>query len=154
MIKVYLAAPFFNPEQLAVVEAIENLAAKHEEVELYSPRKDGVLLGMSAEERREMGPKIFRTNCAKIDWADLMIAVIDNFDTGVVWEMGYGYALGIEIATFTNHDYGLNIMLKGCSKVHLKRVGAVEEFLSLVSCGWSLDAGVYSHLKNFEPATT
>ena len=46
-----------------------------------------------------------------------MLARIDDFDTGTIWEMGYAAALGKPVVAYTTYESGrgLNLMLaKGC----------------------------------------
>ncbi len=129
----YLAAPFFKPEEKAVVEKLEK---EIEEVgfRLLSPRRSGVLFDMSPEHRKESARKIFAQNVMDIEDCDIMIAVIDDRDTGTVWEMGFCHGLGMRhIFTYTEHDYGVNIMLKGCVSGHVK---GIEELRKLLKAIW------------------
>jgi nucleoside 2-deoxyribosyltransferase len=125
--KVYLAAPFFNPEQIALVEKIEIALRSIDGVALYSPREDGVLGEMSSEDKRKATANIFRLNCENIEEADMVVAVIDGRDTGVVWELGYAYAQSNlsgfpDIVTYTSQDYGLNVMIQECVDAHVRSI--------------------------------
>src|SRR5580698_387148 len=102
--KIYLAAPFFNEKQVAKVERIERLFAGRG-VDLYSPRSEGTLIRMTAEEKKASIPRIFKTNCEKLDWADLVFAIIDDRDQGVTWEIGYAYAAHKHIVTYSDENY-------------------------------------------------
>ncbi len=129
MTTCYLAAPFFKPNEKKVVEKLEK---EIEEVgfKLLSPRRSGVLLDMSPEHRKESARKIFSQNVIDIANCDIMIAVIDDRDPGTLWEMGFCYGLGMRpIFTYTEHDYGINIMLKGCISGHAK---GIEEFRKML----------------------
>jgi nucleoside 2-deoxyribosyltransferase len=43
------------------------------------------------------------------------LAVIDDFDAGVIWEMGYAHARGKSILGYSDIEgRGLNVMLAGC----------------------------------------
>ena len=64
-----------------------------------------------------------------------MLAVIDDFDPGTMWEMGYGACFGIDIYTFSDKGYGLNVMLAGCSKGHAKGMTQLREMLNAVKNG-------------------
>lgn len=136
MLKVYLAAPFFHPDQIATVEKIEEALAPI--CDLYSPRKDGVLTKMKTpEERRLAAPKIFRRNVEKMEWADLIVAVIDDRDPGVMFEVGYAHATLTDVVTFTARDYGVNLMIQGAALAHVKSVDALVE---VIESGLSEDA--------------
>jgi nucleoside 2-deoxyribosyltransferase len=133
MLICYLAAPFFKPHEVAVVEKLER------EIEgvgfgLLSPRRSGVLLDMSPKHRKESARKIFAQNVADIVACDFMLAVIDDRDTGTTWEMGFCYGLGDRsILTYTEHDYAINIMLKGCVSGHARGVEELKSMLQAIA---------------------
>ena len=112
---VYLAAPFFNDVQRGLCTRIEERAAKHQEdglLHIYSPRNDGFVLTPDAsnEDRKE----IFDSNTAAIDAAAWVLAVIDDFDAGVLWEMGYAFAQDVPVLGYSDvAGRGLNVMLAG-----------------------------------------
>lgn len=104
---VYLAAPFFNDKQRELCDFIE----AHNAV-IYSPRKDGGVLkpDSSNEERKE----IFESNTNAIDSAAWVLAVIDDFDAGVLWEMGYAWGVKKDTLGYSDVEgRGLNVMLAG-----------------------------------------
>src|SRR5262245_58833299 len=107
---IYLASPFFNDKQLEVVKNIERLLSAMNR-EFYSPRMDGVLIHMSKEERKKQGKRLYDLNIKNIINCTLLLAVIDDWDTGVVFELGFAAGLRDRrggniptIVTFTNHD--------------------------------------------------
>ncbi len=107
---MYMAAGFFNDEQRRLCSFIESFETP--EFPIYSPRNDGFVLkpDATAEERQE----IFLSNTEAIDHAAFMLAWIDDFDTGVIWEMGYAHARGCPILAFSIVEgRGLNVMLAG-----------------------------------------
>ncbi len=131
--RVYLAAPFFTPEQLDLVVRLEGVVQAIPELTLYSPRSDGVLTKMSQEERDRAAIAIFKKNCQEIERANLVFAVIDGRDIGVTWEMGYAYGKGILVVTYTDQDFGLNVMLKSCATAHVKGLGEAFKLLKLMA---------------------
>jgi nucleoside 2-deoxyribosyltransferase len=123
MIKVYLAAPFFTPAQQQTLTAVEESLMTCSNVELYSPRQDGIVLNaLPQEERAGKCREVFETNCARLDWCDAVLAIIDGRDAGTIWEMGYAHARNKDIVTYTAHDYGLNVMLQECVIAHVKNL--------------------------------
>ena len=111
----YLAAPFFVPAQRNLCNWFENVFNRFS-LPLYSPRRDGFVLEPSAtnEERDE----IFRSNTVAIDTANWMLAIVDDFDPGVIWEMGYAFAKGVPTLCYTDvKDRGLNVMLAGSASL-------------------------------------
>ena len=128
--KVYLASPFFNPQQLSVVEKIEDLASSMPEYELYSPRKDGILIDMTPEQRKKASASVFRTNCKRIVESDLVIAVIDGRDQGTIFEIGYASAFRhIKIVTYSDEKFGVNVMLRYAVHGHVRGTTDLESFL-------------------------
>ena len=105
---MYLASGFFNKRQIELCEFIERQGVDF--FEIFSPRNDGFVLKPDASlEERSM---IFDSNEMAIKQAAWMLAVIDDFDTGVIWEMGFAYAVGTPILAYTDvPGRGLNVML-------------------------------------------
>ena len=134
MTKVYLASPFFNPEQLEVVKLVESLL-KNLGFQLYSPRLDGVIQDMSNEERQRSLKKIFDLNCKNMDEAELILAILNWRDAGVVFELGYGYAKGKTIIVFTSNDAPVNVMLKESASVSVMSFQALEAALNEFQSG-------------------
>lgn len=140
--RVYLAAPFFNPDQLALVRQLEKIVDVYSELTCFSPRREGgIIEGASREERAKMAPVIFSSNCSAIDSCDLVFAVIDGRDVGVTWEIGYAFAREKPIVTFTNQDFGLNVMIRECVTCHVMGLDQVRAFFftlqrsGLTECG-------------------
>ena len=114
---VYIASPFFNEEQLALVKSIE-YALESAGIDYYSPRSEGVLLDLTEEERQANKTRIYECNIENIENCTHMLAVIDGRDIGTIWEMGYATAIGRPIVTLSNHDYGLNVMIAESVQAH------------------------------------
>lgn len=135
--RVYLAAPFFNNDQLLVVEALEHLILDTG-FECFSPRLAENAKAMNAlfssglPAPYELKTAVFRDNCDNIDTAPFMIAVIDGRDTGVTFEIGYAYRAGIPILTFTNQNFGMNLMLAQCTIGHCKGLSDLRGALEIL----------------------
>ena len=114
---IYLASPFFNEEQLNFVKELEE-AFDIAGISYFSPRSEGVLIEMTPEEKEKKMTEIFESNVKHIAQANLVVAVIDDWDTGTVWEMGFAYGINIPIMTISNHDYGLNVMVRQSVECH------------------------------------
>ena len=159
--KIYLAAPFFNAEQVALVDQLEALVLDLG-FELFSPRKGenavemnrmlsnireyhklneinptqakmetGELLPPPPGPSDELRRAVFRDNWENIDDADLVVAVIDNFDVGVMWELGYAYARHVPVVTHTAHNYGCNLMLAHSIIGHTKSLSELSLVLEI-----------------------
>ena len=110
----YLAGPFFNETQVNLIKFLE--ALKSEMMPIYSPMSDGFVLKPDAsnEEREE----VFTSNTDAIDHSHFMLAVIDDFDPGTIWEMGYAFGKGVPILAYSDvPGRGLNVMLAGSSEL-------------------------------------
>lgn len=108
--KVYIAAPFFTPEQLAIVERVEGILDSHG-IPYFSPRSGGVLKSMSKEEQAKTKKQIFDSNIYEMDDCDHMIACVEHRDTGTSFEIGYYYAKGKPITLFADDANRINVML-------------------------------------------
>ncbi|MCP4256824.1 MAG: hypothetical protein GY774_04755 [Planctomycetes bacterium] len=111
--RVYIAAPFFNEEQEAYVAKIENCLESYN-VSFFSPRSEGVIANMkelSPADREVAIDNIFNCNIKGILECTHVLAVIDDWDIGTVFEIGYAYAHKKRIVSVTDNSYGLNIMI-------------------------------------------
>lgn len=120
---IYIAAPFFNPEQLAFVKKIEDILDKSG-MDYFSPRSSGMLKDATPEEREAHMNNIYDVNMAAMRACTSMIAVIDDYDTGTVFEIGYFTRLkelqpSRYILTISNNNHGINIMLKNSIDAHI-----------------------------------
>jgi len=111
---LYLAGPFFNPEQLAEIQMVEGLCEKLK-VTCISPRKFLVLPPKASWQDRQL---VFQKNCSSIMSSELVLACIDgqgSLDPGTVWEMGYAFAMAHPVVCFTLNGKKMNVMLaQGC----------------------------------------
>ncbi len=110
----YLAAPFFNDEQRDLATYIEGLETTDQPI--YSPRNDGYVLKPDAsnEERAE----IFGSNIMAINSARFVLVVIDDFDPGVMFELGVAHARGVPVLAYSDvPERGLNVMLAGAANL-------------------------------------
>lgn len=134
--KIYLAGPFFNDQQVLLVKDLENfLESKGHR--LYSPMKDGGLLKKGDSPSTKV--RIFAENVGAIKWSDLVVAIIDDRDSGTIWEMGYAFGINKPVIAFTNKGYGLNVMLTEAVYSFCKDKNELEESLNGNRRFWSGD---------------
>ena len=92
MRKVYIAAPWFTPEQAERLEGIKKLLTNYK-IPFYSPKDECLFTNVT-----EMDPfKVLQTNCDAIVESEFILAITDEKDVGTMWECGYAYAMGIPI---------------------------------------------------------
>ena len=87
---VYIAAPFFNDKQLAIVEEIKAIL-ENEGIEYFSPKDESMF------KQGDDPVDILISNCKAIIDSDYVIAVTDDKDVGTIWEAGYAFGNGIPI---------------------------------------------------------
>ncbi|WP_414826950.1 nucleoside 2-deoxyribosyltransferase [Apilactobacillus kunkeei] len=130
--KLYLAGPFFDDEQIDRIQRIEKALDNNPSVSGYfSPRNsnvnDGSEIGSSQWSR-----DVFQLDVDEIKKADAVIAIIDfvddNVDSGTAFEIGYAYAIDKPVVLFHEKDAIVNLMLSNGSKSYLTKVSDVEKF--------------------------
>lgn len=111
---VYLAAGFFTDKQKELCDFIEGLESTWQPI--YSPRKDGGVLKPNSPTKTIKAT--FDDNCLCIGTASWVLAVIDDYDPGVIWEMGYAYAKDRPMLAYSDvPGRGLNVMLAGSCRL-------------------------------------
>lgn len=125
---IYLAGPWFTegqPERLAKIEKLMD------ELELtyYSPRLDGIDLTPDATEADRNA--VFTDNVDHLKRAKLVVAVVDGFDTGTIWQTGTAYGLDIPVAYYseTLADGTFNVMLAKSGKAVIENMTDLKAFL-------------------------
>ncbi|TMS99267.1 nucleoside 2-deoxyribosyltransferase [Apilactobacillus kunkeei] len=130
--KLYLAGPFFDDEQIDRIQRIEKALDNNPSVsEYFSPRNsnvnDGEEIGSS-----QWSKDVFQLDVDEIKKADAVIAIIDfvgdNVDSGTAFEIGYAYAIDKPVVLFHEKDAIVNLMLSNGSKSYLTKVSDVEKF--------------------------
>ncbi len=107
---IYFAAPFFSDDQRNLCDFVEELGSEIHPI--YSPRVDGGVLRPDSNDAQRAA--VFESNKVAIETADWVLAVVDDFDSGVIWEMGYAHAKGILTLGYSDVEgRGLNVMLAG-----------------------------------------
>lgn len=148
-LSIYLAGPFFNETQVATIKKLETLLESLG-FEVYSPSRDGAKLDIS-NDSAELRAQTFSDNIKHLSSADIIVAVIDDKDTGTVWEMGCRYGRWLDryhcldgsqkddsrkdvpmIVTYTDHDYGVNLMLTESIACHCKGEAELQVYLQKV----------------------
>ena len=124
---VYLASPFFRPDQIERVELVEKLLEKYG-YSYFSPRKELVCPPNATEEVRK---KTFEGNHNGILNAEMVIAITDGKDVGTIWEMGVAYQANIPVigVAFTLGDNPFNLMLSESCFTTVKTPEELEDFL-------------------------
>ena len=138
--RIYIASPFFNSAQIAVVEMIER-ALEDNLLEYFSPmRCPATTQARATGMTPELAAQCFANDIAELDRCSHVVAVNDWLtpgsdpqpmlvrvpthgalemvaplrvpDSGTVWEIGSAYAMGKEIAIYCHETWrNPNLML-------------------------------------------
>lgn len=147
--RVYIAAPFFSPEQIARVKRVEEALEANPFVEDYfSPRLNQVeQLAFGSEAWRTA---VFNQDITYVDWSTVIVAVADmsagdkevddydcwpqhteidaDADSGTAFELGYAYATKKPVIVLHETDTTLNLMLSDSLHFYTKNVGSIEDY--------------------------
>ena len=112
--KIYIAGPFFNPQQIEVIETIKRgikmiNKAHGKNITYYSPKDDNLYTPGG-----DIPPsKCFDDNLKNIIDSQLLIAITTNLDAGTLFEAGYAFNSGIPIVYFwpDHNNRKFNLML-------------------------------------------
>ena len=128
--KVYLASPFFNPDQIDTISKVEKMIEECG-FEGFSPRLHGGVFNKDApeEERERQARSIFVGNEEAMSSADFAVLNLDDKDTGTAWEFGFFYGKGIPCVSYSKHGYGANIMLSQSGMAHFSDLTGLKLFL-------------------------
>jgi nucleoside 2-deoxyribosyltransferase len=134
--KVYIAAPFFNPTQLAIVEAIKQKLTNIDypycyfySVSIFSPKDESMF------KQGDNPETILNLNCNAILTSDFVIAVTDDKDVGTMFECGYAYANGIPILYIwlgKREGQKFNLMLAASGRV-IHKISELDEAIAYYS---------------------
>ena len=133
--KVYIASPFFNEEQLKPVIELEELLDELG-VQFHSPRQVGVLKEMTEEQRGQVAGNMFDSNIYQMDKANIIIAILDSPDSGTAFEHGYFYRAWsrgerVGIITLKTNGTRLNIMMKTSTHKHVNSIASLKNLLDM-----------------------
>jgi nucleoside 2-deoxyribosyltransferase len=88
---IYIAGPFFNPEQLAIIEDIKKVL-QFSGLEYFSPKDECMYEpGVTTPEQ------VLDINVRALEQTDLTVCVTDGRDPGTMFEAGWCYAKSIPI---------------------------------------------------------
>lgn len=107
---IYIAAPFFNEEQIKRVERVEILLESLGK-DYFSPRKESNLLFL--KDKSSKGKETFELNIKKLKKATSVVVITNDKDTGTLFEAGFAFSLKklIYYLYETSEKGNFNIML-------------------------------------------
>ena len=122
IMNIYIAGNLREKPNRAALEAVDKLC-KELGIETYLPHKDTGLFeeGMDAD-------GFFKVNKEKLDWCDLIIAVLDwrGVSSGTAWELGYAYAKKKRVIGLVEDKRSLRKEFRICVMCFNKDIELVE----------------------------
>lgn len=116
-INVYLASGWFTQRTREILDKVEALLTIHPRVDLYSPRRDGIMLPPNQKHDTALRESIFKENISHITSSDLVVANIDSSDSyndpGTIYEVGYAMANNIPVIGFALSPENISERFKG-----------------------------------------
>ena len=110
VLKVYLASGWFTEVQKKLMEEIYEVLTFRADVELFAPFYNGIVLKPDAP--REEWKKVFELDVNMIGECDLMVANIEDFEPGTIFETGVAYKSNVPVIAYSSvKGRGLNLML-------------------------------------------
>ena len=127
--KIYMAGPLFTTAEKNFNDALRNyLVLQGHEVFLPQDSEENL---RALDEPDKAARKIFTSDVAGIDWADVVLANLDgpDPDSGTCWELGYGYAKGKDIIVYRT-DFRIH---RGFDPINLMLTESAETVI-LMDC--------------------
>lgn len=124
-LRVYLASPFFNEEEIERVAFVEKVL-RDKGLDVFSPREhQNEHLEFGSVEWRKA---TFENDVEQIVACDVVVAV-HSLDSGTNWELGAAAVLGRPVILFDDEtDLPKNIMLTESAYAFLETRKALEEY--------------------------
>jgi len=128
--KIYVAGNLREKENRDKLEEVNEVCEGFGET--YLPHRDmGVF-----EEGMDPEP-IFKENRDRIDWCDVIVAVLDwkGISSGTAWELGYGYAKKVPMIALVedkktiNKDYRICVMCNNKDMIFVENLRELRNSL-------------------------
>lgn len=124
MKRVYLAGPFFNQEQIRLIQLFE-LILTNKGLSVYSPRKHQSKAPFGSLKWRQ---QTFAANVHAIGRADIVFAIYNDEDSGTMWEIGHAWSLGKPVVVFNTTEKRVNLMIAQSLHAYLNSVKRVRQY--------------------------
>jgi nucleoside 2-deoxyribosyltransferase len=128
---IYLASPFFSPEQVDRVQRVENALEDNPFIaEYFSPMRQQMdMFPFGSKQWREA---VFANDIHNLEWADIIVAVHDfeehHVDSGTAFEIGYAYAKGKPVILVHEKDTKVNLMLSDSLHAYVVKAEDIADY--------------------------
>ena len=112
--KIYLAGPFFNDEELKNVETAEKILMSRG-FDVFSPRLNEVRTDENTKQSW-WSKETFMNDKKFIDWADVVVMLYYGgySDSGTAWECGYAYGTNTPVVVVHLGEDSNLMVHEGC----------------------------------------
>lgn len=112
--KVYLASPFFNDEELSNVKKAEQILMTRG-FDVFSPRLNEVRTDENTQ-KSSWSKETFMNDRRFIDWADVVVMLYYGgySDSGTSWECGYAYGTNTPVVVVHLGEDSNLMIHEGC----------------------------------------
>ena len=112
--KIYLASPFFNDEELKNVEIAEKILMARG-FDVFSPRLNEIRTDETTQQSW-WSKETFMNDVKFIDWADVVVMLYYGgySDSGTAWECGYAYGTNTPVVVVHLGDNSNLMVHEGC----------------------------------------
>mgnify|MGYP001577781350 CR=1 FL=1 len=123
---VYVAGPSFTEEQRQTMNELEELLDEMK-ISYFSPRQRCYCPPNASQIERNHS---FQMNCTGVTVAEVVLARIDGYGAGTMFEIGHAYAARTPIVAFsTEPTTKINLMLACACRGFLSGIKEVKAFL-------------------------
>jgi len=128
---VYLAGPFFNDVQKARMDLAKSILVEAG-LTVADPRELGPIIVDTASHVKtpEFFTEIFDGNIEGMKDSFIMVASIDDKDTGTAFEMGWAYGTGMILFSFAFDGGKTNVMLGQAVDGHFTSAEEFKQFFT------------------------
>lgn len=130
---VYLAGPFFTPEQKAVMAELKEILTSSGFSVADPQELNPVVKDLPPEERTpDLFSRIYNDNLKAMWSSSIIVAYIGEKDVGTAFELGFFRSKAVgnhAIITFSGEGQSTNLMLTQCSNKHLSSVQGFKDFI-------------------------
>ncbi|MEH7748799.1 nucleoside 2-deoxyribosyltransferase [Neobacillus drentensis] len=121
---VYLAGPFFNSEQIDLIEKLE-IILFNKGLNVFSPRKYKSKFPFGSYQWQNQN---FVTDVNAIQFSDIIFAVYNDQDPGTMWEVGFAWSLKKPIIIFNTKEKVVNLMITQSLHAYLDSFDKVIQY--------------------------
>lgn len=137
--RAYIAAPWFTPEQMTLLELVKDTVVQLD-IDIFSPKDENMYTPGETS-----AIDVLLGNCNAIESSDLIVVITNGKDVGTMWEAGYAFAVDKPIIyVWVDRLPGqkFNLMLAASGAVAYSMIELDELLKNFIAVGDFLDDGL------------